>query len=179
VLNKLLFKTLIILTFIIIIEIFFYLILSFKKNSAPQVTQLSKLLEQLQIKESNENNALDPNLLYNLLTSSQNIKKDLLKSYIVEVVLFGKIKELSSGKKNQSEYIMKLVIESDKGQTHELILPRDNQQQTSTLKLFDENKKAININDLTVGNKINIKIKMDITDSKGGQSKYDWEIIKL
>lgn len=151
----------------------------------PTLTIIQKMIDkpvQMTVNSTNEL-ALSSKLLDKLFNSSKYIKKDVLKSYVVNVELEGEVIRLDIINKEIVDrykvpnFIM--VIKGPNGGTHQLAMQEGCCMQIHTLNIIDKQNATLTINDLKVGDKIRIKIEMDITESNSGQKKYNWLITKI
>jgi len=129
-----------------------------------------------------EDAALDEKLLSGLLTSSKYIRRDLLKSYFVTVELEGEINKLELTPEDQKELnnvVFLLQLKGSNGSLHDLMLHKDTPTASSILKVTDDHKQFITIDKLKLGDKIRVRIEMELSKPEEGKSKDIWTITKI
>lgn len=137
-----------------------------------------------EVVESEDELALKSSLITGILETSKFIRKDVLKSYIITAELEGKIDELRISSPDQLRLysdipIFILVIKGDKGGKHQFALTQDTSTKVSTIKIINEKGDLLDIDKLNLGDRIRVKVEMDITEAKSGKSRYNWFITKI
>lgn len=138
---------------------------------------------QMAVKSTDEL-ALDSKTLERLINSSKYIKRDVLKSYVITAELEGEITKLDIINQEQlnrykgiPNFI--LVIKGPNGGYHQMVMQQESTMQTSIISIIRKQGGTLTVDDLKVGDKIRIKVEMDITKSGLGKSFYKWLITKL
>lgn len=154
--------------------------LSEQKNNV--ILPTSQSIEILKTPTPIGKSPVDLNLVYNIAQSSTPISRDLLKSFTITVELEGEITELTTPTpyppKDPKEHILRFefVIKGKEGNSHRLRNSYDFGGQKSIIKVIGRSGENLIIADLKIGDKINIKIDMELTDSKEGTSIYSWTL---
>lgn len=133
----------------------------------------------------NTEQALDKVLTQNIIDSSSNINKNLLKSYVISVEIEGEIKTIvvptPRAPKDPYEHILRfeMVLAGENDAIHTIRNSYDFKGQESIITVVNENGENLTLNDLQVGDIVNVKIDMDLTKSKDGITLYRWTIKAL
>lgn len=173
---KVIFIFLIVVTVLELVYYFYISNLKNKFNLKSIISESTTSNNQIQypIKSSGDA-ALDIKTLQGLFDSSVKIPKDVLKTYEVKVQMEGILDKIEI--QNGPPYLFR-IAGNGRG-SHQFIYPKDPQFQSSTLTIVGPGGEKMNIENLSIKDRVNVAISMDMTNSKAGQSKYDWVITKL
>lgn len=193
--NKFLIGIFLILMLLIISEVAFYFFSSGKELTSANTNMIQNQPNTLTTSTntevstasfiSSESASISPQMLKSILSGSSQLPKDLLTNYSVIVTLEGKILSINVKNKNNQnikpgEPIFDMVLIGPNGGTHNLGLPKDSDIFKSTLKIIDvKTNNEISVENLKVGDKLIVKIAMDITRSKDGLTYTNWEVKRI
>ena len=141
-------------------------------------------------KMENNNNVenkspIDIDLVSNMLNPIDPIGRDLVKLFLITAELEGEITEINVPTpyvpKDKYERVLRFefVIKGKEGNTHKLQNSYDFYKQKSIIKVIGRNKEELEISNLKIGDKINLKVESNLTDSKEGTSIYTWTITQI
>lgn len=129
----------------------------------------------------NESSALDAKLLDIILTSSKEINKDVLKSYVITVQLEGEISTLKFYEENDPKNLFDITIQGNEGGTHKFILLKDSDKAVNDVHVADSQGNILHTTDLKVGDTVHVTLNMDITHSRLDDYKllFTWNFTRI